>query len=412
MTQQAGRSRWWAAGLLVALAVALVSAVVLVRDGAREVPQLSGGSARPAAAAEVLRELQDAVARSDLDAAAALAPNGDAAAAAALRAVVENAQALRVRDFTLRYVDEDGVLSADLEQGRWAAAVDATWRFGGVDAGTAHSEVTFTFEADGDGALVAIGGGDRVSPLWLTTPLTVSRSQGTLVAVAGDEARASAYAARAKRAATVTRSVLGRWDGSLVVLVPETGEAVDAALGAEEGTHANIAAVTATADGSLAPGVPLRVLVNPEVYGELRAVGAQVVMSHEAVHVATRAPMSRAPLWLLEGFADYVALRDVDLPLSVTAQQIRRQVRDGGAPRALPGRAEFDSRTAHLGAAYEAAWIACRVLVAAGGEDALVELNRRVGRGAALEPALRAAFGFGERELVRRWRAELTRLAG
>ena len=37
-------------------------------------------------------------------------------------------------------------------------------------------------------------------------------------------------------------------------------------------------------------------------------------MSHEAVHVATEAARSTMPLWLLEGFADYVALRDVDLP--------------------------------------------------------------------------------------------------
>ena len=38
-------------------------------------------------------------------------------------------------------------------------------------------------------------------------------------------------------------------------------------------------------------------------------------MSHEATHVATDAALSTMPLWLLEGFADYVALRDVDLPI-------------------------------------------------------------------------------------------------
>ena len=38
------------------------------------------------------------------------------------------------------------------------------------------------------------------------------------------------------------------------------------------------------------------------------------------------------PLWLLEGFADYVALRDVDLPIATTAGQIIEQVRRDGPP--------------------------------------------------------------------------------
>ena len=87
----------------------------------------------------------------------------------------------------------------------------------------------------------------------------------------------------------------------------------------------------------------MHVFVNPDVFGRLRTAGAQVVMSHEAVHVATDAARSTVPLWLLEGFADYVALRDVDLPISTTAGQIIRQVRRDGVPEALPGPVEFDT---------------------------------------------------------------------
>ena len=69
----------------------------------------------------------------------------------------------------------------------------------------------------------------------------------------------------------------------------------------------------------------------------------QVVISHEATHLATDAPLtSGVPLWLLEGFADYVALHDVDLPITTTAGQIIQQVRTDGAPDHLPGPAEFD----------------------------------------------------------------------
>src|SRR5690606_3366015 len=101
----------------------------------------------------------------------------------------------------------------------------------------------------------------------------------------------------------------------------------------------------------------------------------------EAAHVATEAASSSTPLWLLEGFADYVALRDVDLPVSRTAGQIIRQVRREGPPAALPAAADFDSSGSHLGGAYEAAWLACRLLAERGGEEALVELYDAVDSG-------------------------------
>ena len=65
--------------------------------------------------------------------------------------------------------------------------------------------------------------------------------------------------------------------------------ALDAALGAEPGQYAAIAAVTSGVGDDLDPGVPVHVLVNPDVFGDLDGQGAQVVMSHEATHVATEA---------------------------------------------------------------------------------------------------------------------------
>ena len=55
--------------------------------------------------------------------------------------------------------------------------------------------------------------------------------------------------------------------------------------------------------------------MNPPVFEPLGPQGAQIVMSHEAAHVATDAAASSMPTWLLEGFADYVALAHVDLPV-------------------------------------------------------------------------------------------------
>ena len=208
------------------------------------------------------------------------------------------------------------------------------------------------------------------------------------------------------------RAVLPAWPGGLVVEVPDSASGLDAMLAAEPGSYANIAAVSATVDGTLTPTSPAHVFVNPDLYRDLGPVGEQVVMTHEATHIATGAPTtSGMPLWLLEGFADYVALRDTDLPISRTAGQVIAQVQADGVPASLPGPAEFDATATHLGASYEAAWLACLVLVDLAGEDALVRVYDDVRGGRGIGAALRSSAGIDEAELTRRWQDRLETLA-
>ena len=169
--------------------------------------------------------------------------------------------------------------------------------------------------------------------------------------------------------------------------------------------------MTTSGDGSTAPDAPVHVFANPEVFGSLRPTGAQVVMTHETAHVAADAWDSRTPLWLLEGFADYVALRDVDLPVESSASQIIAAVRRDGAPRRLPDAAAFGARTPHLGATYESAWLACRLIAQQRGEPALVAFYRAADRGESIPAALRSETGLTVSELTRSWRDLLTGLA-
>jgi hypothetical protein len=294
-----------------------------------------------------------------------------------------------------------------------------TWRFAGFDRVSVREEVLVGFVVDPDhdaARITGFGGGDRRSPVWLSGPVQVRRTPQTLVVVAGDASDAEevdAYAERASRAVPVVRRVLPRWRGGLVLEVPRSEADLDRALAADPGTYANIAAVSASVDGTLTPESPVHVFVNPSLFGTLEPIGAQVVISHEATHVATRAPVTTGlPLWLLEGFADYVALRDVALPITTTAAQIIAEVQRDGAPPALPGVADFDERATHLGAAYESAWIACSLLADRGGEAALVELYQRVRAGSGVRRVLRTLFGLSERDLVRLWQDRLEELAG
>lgn len=392
------------AGLSLVLVVSLLIFWQTRDEEPVERPQLTSPSARQDLAAAALLDLQAAVhsrGAKELDDPGTAAENA-----------LANAQKLHVADFTLRYVAEETGLSSDLPDGQWAAAVDTTWRFAGFDARPAHDEVTFVFERDWDRAsIVSIGGGDRRTPLWLATPLQVRRGPDSLVLAAADQP-VDAYARRARKAVRQVRKVIPRWKQKLVIEVPESDEQLDGVLNADPDDYANIAAVTTTVDGSLSPSSPVHVFVNPQVFEGLKRNGAQVVTTHELVHVATgAATAAKTPLWLLEGFADYVALRDTKLPLSVTAGQVLQQVRQDGAPKALPAGNEFDTRTTRLGAAYEAAWLACRLLAQTGGEQDLLRLYRQVADGEEMGTALRANFGFGEKELVARWRGELERLA-
>jgi hypothetical protein len=397
------------AGLSLFLALVLGLVVVLVRDTSYEAgpPPAPRPEAKPAGAASALLGLVDAVETGDEDDAAALAPDDDGTSADLLRSVVAHAEQVRIEDLSARYPDEVGAVAAD---GSWTAAGDMTWAFAGFDGEPARSEVLVTFRAEGDRVAVeGIGGGDRRTPLWLRDELTVVRTADSLV-LAADPADARALSRRVARGIPVVRRVLPAWHPSVVVEVPDSAAELDETLDVEPGTYGGIAAVTTTVDGSSSPDAPVHVFVNPDVTRRLRADGAQVVMSHELVHLATGAATSSVDLWLLEGFADYVALRDVDLPLTTTAARAVEQVRRDGVPEGLPGPTDFDTRADGLEAAYELAWLACRVVADEAGEQALVRLYREASDGAPTAAALRD-IGLSQPELVRAWQRWLQDLA-
>jgi len=366
----------------------------------------SGPQASEADAAALLARLVHAV--RDDDPAAAERLGSDGAAGRALAAVVRNGRALRVGDLGLRYVDQTGAVGPD---GAWAAEVAASWRFTGFDASPVRSEVRVRFATHGGRlGITGIGGGDRRSPVWLSGPVQVRRTPSTLVLVQGSSALADRLAALADAAVRQVRTVLPQWPGRLVVEEPGSQAALEAALHAPSGQYDGIAAVTTSVDGSRLRDAPVHVFVNPPVFDPLGARGAQVVLTHEATHVATRAASSAAPIWLVEGFADYVALHAQRIPLRTSAARVAALVRRTGAPAHLPGQAQLAGGAAHLEARYESAWLACRLLAAAGGQAALVSFYDDVDAGTPVGPALRRHFGFGVSGLTRRWQSLLSHL--
>ena len=418
-----GRPLLWVAGLVLsALVAAAVFLVVgndetVVRPGPTPTPSSDGVTTREDAAGELLSELASALSEGSRQEVLRLAAPGRSTRAS-LGAVHDNVQDLRIEDLSLRYVDEQaGELSAEDRRAfgarAWVADVQLGWRLGGAAETPTETEVSMTFVETPDGAAFGSASGDygNPAPLWLIDDLTVRRSARWVLMVA-DPANADRYAALVDRAVADVARVIPSWRGSLVVEVPATQEEMHQVLDADPGTYSAIAAVTSTVDGSLSPSAPSHIIVNPDVFGRLGADGSQIVMSHEATHVATDAAVSSMPLWLLEGFADYVALAGVDLPVSLTASQILADVRRDGAPETLPGSKEFATSNKLLGSSYEAAWLACRLIGETYGEARLIRFYETVDDGTPVEEAFRDVLGTTERGFTRAWQDYLTELAG
>jgi hypothetical protein len=412
----------WVAGLVLLVAV---GTLWLARSSDREVvtPPPPAPSAsptelpRPAAGAALVSRLADALSEGTRREALALAAPGEPSARRTVAWIYDNVRDLGITDLSMRFVDEEaGAVSAADRQtfGRdaWVGNVALSWRIDRYDEARSVMEVALVFvDTPGGAAFGSSGAGPgSAAPLWLLADLAVEKSRRALVAVA-DTRHLDRYTTLAQAAVRDVRAVLPRWRGRLVVEVPASRTQLERVLDAAPNSYDSIAAVTATADGSLEPSAPVHVMVNPGVFAGLGQKGAQIVMSHEATHVAVDAATSTMPLWLLEGFADYVALARTELPVSVAAGQILAQVRREGPPHALPGRGDFDPANKLLGTSYEAAWLACRLLAEEYGERRLVSFYDAVDGGASVGSAF-ADLGTTQAEFTARWREYLRELAG
>lgn len=391
------------AAILAVLTIALVGC-----SGDTSIPPpaapTQAGDSRVAQALKTISALESALRAADRTAAASLGAGpaedllGDAAA---------NVTRLGLVDVALRLVQERGTGTSPES---WQAVVSVEYRIRDWDDDPTRVETTFTFTPQGDAQVItAVGASDGRTPLWLAGPVTPVVAGRTLVLARGNDGDRESRLAR--RAVLDVIRVIPSWKGRLVIESPATEEEFNRALGVTREVYANIAAVTASVDGSVTGGSPVHVFLNPALFARLGPRAAQIVVSHESTHVATLAPYtSGMPTWLLEGFADYVALVRSGIGVQTAAAQILAQLRKDGLPEDLPTDEDLSPTATSLGAAYEEAWLVTRFLAAEYGEAKLIAFYQAIDGGAGVEEAFDTVLGTSQERFVAGWRADLRTL--
>jgi hypothetical protein len=192
-----------------------------------------------------------------------------------------------------------------------------------------------------------------------------------------------------------------------VILVPSDQDEAERLVGAR-----NLSRVAAVASSSVESGAAERVIGNRIVVNTANVVGynnlnLQILITHEMTHVATRTLGDGVPLLLVEGFADWAALKPLDYPFRVTRPALARL---GGArfDGALPSDREFRGPDAAV--AYDEGSAFCLWVAETAGAGKLQALYRQFAGSrppttAQLDRGFRRVLGVSRRTAERRWAA-------
>ena len=245
--------------------------------------------------------------------------------------------------------------------------------------------------------------------------VAVTATSGLVLGHVGQERLLTSLAADLDGAVRSVTEVWGtEWSQQVAVLVPAGLDEMRELVGPEFAVDGIAAAAVADlVDVADHTAVGQRVVLNPTQAGKLSAAARRIVLRHEITHVAARAStVDGAPMWLLEGFADYVGYRGSGLGPREAAPDLVRVMRTRGVPDQLPTTADFRGESGNLDLAYQLAWSASLHVVDRVGEEGLVRLYRQIAGSptqdqAAVAAALHAVLGTDQAGFVAAWRDSL-----
>lgn len=294
----------------------------------------------------------------------------------------------------------------------WAPEVSLRYGLSGVDSVPTTRRIEHSFVRRGDSWYVADDAGEhRWRGPWDFGPCHVVRTASGLVI--GHDREPVERVARLLDAAIhdVTRVWGPGWAQQVGVLIPATREELRSMVSAEFAAAEGIAAVAVAdrVDTAAHRVEGPRVVLNLRTAAELSDAALSVVLRHEITHIAARPyTVDGAPMWMREGFADYVGYRDSGVPPRDIAPDLVRELRTNGLPGELPA-ADFH-RAPRLELAYQQSWSLIRHLVDRFGEQEVVRLYHRIaatGSPAEAEAALHDETGLTTAQLRADWAQSL-----
>lgn len=371
---------------------------------AEDVPDVS---ALPAA----LDQLESAWQDNDRDAFIAAAGSTSAAKSWAGQ-TYDNLLELDVKRIDLELAADDDDVAEQAQNagndGAFATKVNVAW-VPGEGTGLPHrrtdqSAVTLRVRQGERFSLQGANSTTDPMPLWLAGKLDVTHDDDSTVVRVDGGAEEPRLDSMLDKAMSAVRRVYGKPKQDAFVVVPRESAQSSEIVGGSPERLNQIAAITTTLDGSSATNGPVAVVLNPTVFTPMDSRAAQIVLTHEETHEATGAATAVLPLWVAEGYADFVALSKDGLSPTRSASQVLARVRKSGPPKSLPSDDDFTTASPRLGAMYEGAWMAFRMLGETYGDDAVTDFYRRVLRGTSADVAALRTFDSSLDDITARWR--------
>jgi hypothetical protein len=230
---------------------------------------------------------------------------------------------------------------------------------------------------------------------WETGPITVVRSDRVvLVLSAGDAGRAPDMLRMAeaglRHVAEVRR---GGWAGRVLITAVQDARLFTTYFAESTDRINNVAAIAVPYYASVPDWtrerkyVATRVVFNPHEFS-----ADPTELAHDLTHEFTHAAMGPettewTPLWLVEGFAEYVAYK----PEAVSNLFAKRALATYATSLTPPGTDFYDD-----GRKYVLGWLACRMIAQKYGEAKLIALYEAYRDSAAATDAMEAVLGMDE----------------
>lgn len=390
-------------------------------------PQVAAAS-RAAAVTDLLRRRAQAVQAHDEQAfLATIDPKADEAFVTTQRRLFANLAGVPFDEWSYRLhadetLDVGGLPDNDVVDELWAPAVDLRYALRGADLIPTDRPMGYLFARQGDSwylrsdtALDGLGRRTWRGP-WDFAPCVVSTTEhGIVLSHPGSEPMVDRLVRELDASVQAVSEVWPTaWSERVALMLPDSPGEMRALVGPDFPVESVVAvAVADRVDNKTRTVAGQRVVLSPSGVRALSVTSLRIVLRHEITHLAARADtVDGSPIWLLEGFADYVGYRDSGVTLAEGAPDLAKRVRQDGPPTALPEDRVFRSRGPELDLAYQQSWSLARYIADRYGEQTLIAVYRRLaGAGpvsaSETDSILREVLGSDRAALVTGWQSYL-----